>query len=243
MVADFPPFSAAPRFSELLSARSDGHAVYQVDPLAALSQDRPYVSLPELAAGYAEAFASARPPAGRVFVVGHCSAAALSLRITKLLAASRQVTAILLQPTWPDDRHVMNVFAEFQANVGSAIQPCPGLDGDPGIVVARMEQLLRDEMAAMAARQGLDSLNAVFADLLLRYRAWLAFVLACRNAPPVAPSPGAVAVKLLTGLSTAVAVPGFGPDCYQVHRVPILNQEVKATAEVTELLLAQITAR
>ena len=50
LVADFQAFSSAPRLSHLISGRAEGRPVYQVDPLDALSQDRPYISLADLAA-------------------------------------------------------------------------------------------------------------------------------------------------------------------------------------------------
>src|SRR5437870_4457200 len=45
LVADFQAFSSAPRLSDLVSDRAGGRPVYQIDPLEALSRDRPYISL------------------------------------------------------------------------------------------------------------------------------------------------------------------------------------------------------
>src|SRR3984885_9296671 len=50
LVADFQAFSSAPRLSHLVGDQAEGRPVYQVDPLGALSQDRRYISLADLAA-------------------------------------------------------------------------------------------------------------------------------------------------------------------------------------------------
>jgi len=242
LVADFPAFSVTPRLSELLGARAEGRPVYQIDPLGALSQDRLYLPLSELAAAYADAFLSCAPADGRVFVVGHCSAAALSLHIAKLLASAREVTAILLRPTWPGEENIRTLFAEFQANLGAANRPCPDLDRDPCRAVARMAQILRDEMIAVAVSRGLGESTDAFSDLLAWYRAWLAFLLACRNDSPISWVTEAAAVKVLTDAPAGVAVPGLSPDAYHISRLPILDQEA-ATPELAEFVLAQIASR
>jgi hypothetical protein len=50
LVADFQAMSMAPRLSETLSERIHGQAVFQIDPIGVLSEERLYVPLPELAA-------------------------------------------------------------------------------------------------------------------------------------------------------------------------------------------------
>jgi hypothetical protein len=241
LVADFEPFATAPRLSELLSRSVEGRPLYQIDPVGALSQDRLYCSLSRLAAEYVEAFLSSGPAPGRISVVSHCSAAALSMHITKLLLAkSRKVTTILLQPTWPDEAQIRDLFAEFQANLDGARRPCPNLDGEPVSSVAAMEEILREAMTAAAARRGVEESADVLSDLLLWYRAWLAFLLACRNDVPAGLTPEA-AVRVLTNAPAGVTVPALTPDAYKLKHVHIPDQVDSATAELAALALAEIT--
>src|SRR6185437_2845459 len=184
LVADFKTLNGAPRLSELLGDVATGHRVYQLDPRGALSGDRLYASLPELADETAASFRSAESPAppGRpVFVVSHCSAAGLSLRVASRLSDARKVTAILVQPTWPGTEHVTERLAECQGKLGVSSFPCPDLDGEPWSCVAAMEQLMREGLAALAQRHNLRKPPRAFSELLLSYRTWLAFLLACRN--------------------------------------------------------------
>ena len=241
LVADFPTGSAAPRISDLLSVQARGRSVYRIDPLAALSGDQPYIPISQLAAGYADAFASSEPADGRVYVIGHCSCAGLSLRLTGLLAASRQVSTVLLLPTWPDTGDVAEKFAEFQTNLGAALQPCPDLDPDPDGSISRMEHILRDQMAAAADRRGLPASTDAFLGLLVWYRAWLAFLLACRNDPPIALPAGSATVTVLTRAPADMRVPGMGPGSYRICPAQAPERPDEPTADLAQLALTQIS--
>jgi hypothetical protein len=241
LVADFQAFSSAPRLSHLVSGRTEGRPVYQVDPLGALSGDRPYISLADLAADAAGSFARSRPADGRACVVGYCSAAAMSLHIATLLARSREVTAILLRPSWPDSEGVEEQFAMLAANLGAAQLPCPELDGDPDRCVRRMEELLRAELQTLVTGQGLDGSVDSFGELLLTYRSWLAFLLACRNDSPAGWQAGKLAVTVLTEAPDNVTVPGLAAGDFRVSPLPAVDADNPITPAVVEALVAQIT--
>ena len=241
LVADFQAFSSAPRLSHLVIDRAEGRPVYQVDPLEALSRDRPYISLADLAAEAVDSFGRFQPADGPAFVIGYCSAAALSMHIATLLARSREATAVLLRPTWPTTEGVQETFATLAANLGARQLSCPDLDGDPDRCVRRMEELLRVELAALAASQGLDGSAGTFGELLLTYRSWLAFLLACRNDSLAGGTVGATAVKVLTEAHGGVTVPGLAAGRFEVCPLPVLDEDNPVTPEVVELLVAQIT--
>jgi hypothetical protein len=243
LVADFQAFSSAPRLSHLIGGRAEGRPVYQVDPLGALSGDRPYVSLADLAADAAGSFERSQPADGRAFVIGYCSAAAMSLHIAAILARSREVTAILLRPSWPDAEGVEETFAVLAANLGAAQLPCPELDGDPDRCVRRMEELLRGELQTLVTSQGLDASVDSFGELLLTYRAWLAFLLACQNDSPAGWAAGNLAVTVLTEAPDSVTVPGLPPGDFTVSPLPVLDADNPITPEVVEVLVTQITGR
>jgi hypothetical protein len=242
LVADFQAFSSAPRLSHLISGRAEGRPVYQVDPLDALSHERPYISLADLAAEAVRSFARSRPADGPAFVIGYCSAAGLSVHIARLLARSRETTAVLLRPSWPDTEGIEETFASLAASVGARKLPCPELDGDPDRCVRRMAELLRAELAALATSQGLDPSADTFGELLLTYRSWLAFLLACRNDALAGWPGGTIAVTVLTEAPDSVTVPGLPPGEFEVSPLPVLDEDNPITPEVVELLVAQLGA-
>jgi hypothetical protein len=244
LVADFQPFSGAPRLSRLLSHEAVDERVYQVDPLGALTGDRRYASLPELADESAATFCSLESPevtSSRVFVVSYCSAAGLSMHVARRLAGTRAVTAILVQPSWPGTDHIEERFAEFQAKLGPDRRPCPDLEGDPRRGVARLEQLMREGLRELAARFGLSPATPAFSELLISYRAWLAFLLACRNDRPAKTPTDAVTVMVLTD-QPDFAFPGTSPGRCLMIPPPLLERPDAVTPELAELVLGQIRA-
>ncbi|WP_143168575.1 alpha/beta fold hydrolase [Amycolatopsis australiensis] len=239
LVADFQPLTAAPRLSRLVADAAAGHPVYQVDPRGALSGDRRFAALPELAEETADLFRAAAAPDRPVFVVGHCSAAALTLRIAGALAGEREVTAILVQPTWPGTDHVTERFAEFQGKLGLGDLPCPDLDGDPGSCIAEMEQLMSEGLAGLAARLGLSKPPLAFSELLVSYRSWLAFLLACRNDRPVPVPPGEVAISVLTD-EPGFVLPGSAPGRCRITPPPPADRPDAVTPELAKHVLDRV---
>lgn len=239
LVADFQPLTTAPRLSKLVADAAAGHSVYQVDPRGAVSGDRRYATLPELAdetAATVLSGESAVAPEQRVFVVGHCSAAALALQIAGRLAGRREVTAILVQPTWPGTDHVTERFTEFQGKLGMGSRPCPDLDGDPSSCVAEMEQIMRDGLAGVAKRLGLSKAPLAFSELLVSYRTWLAFLLACRNDQPVKVPSDAVAISVLTD-EPGFTLPGNGPRRCRITPPPPAERPDAVTPELAKHLV------
>jgi hypothetical protein len=243
LVADFQAFSSAPRLSDLISNRAEGRPVYQVDPLDALSQDRPYISLTDLAAEASTWFTRSQPADGPAFVVGYCSAAGLSLHIAALLARSRPAAAVLLRPSWPGAETITGTFATLAAGLGAPGLPCPDLDGDPGRCVEGMEELLGAELTALATSQGLDGSAGTFSELLLTYRSWLAFLLACRNDSLAGgvPVSTVTAVTVLTETPDSVIIPGLPAGQFKICPLPALDQDNPITPEVADLLVAHVT--
>jgi hypothetical protein len=239
LVADFQAMSMAPRLSEMLSQRVQGQPVFQIDPVRVLSGTRLYVPLPELAATCAEEFVRSGADHGRVYVVGHCSAAPLAVRVADLLSSGRSVAVVLVNPSWPDDDHVTAMFAEFLARFGTANRSCPDLDGDPGLVVSVMEQAFREEMSVLAASRGLSGSAGAFSDLLVWYRAWVAFLLAGRNDRPVGQAAGRAAVTVLSDCLPAGTVPGLSTDAYQVRELPP-QPAGTVTGELAEVVAAHV---
>ncbi|HLK02439.1 MAG TPA: hypothetical protein VKU39_21365 [Streptosporangiaceae bacterium] len=243
LVADFQAFSSAPRLSQLVCNSAPGRPVYQVDPLAALSQDRPYISLADLAAEAADSFARSQPADGPAYVIGYCSASALALHIATLLARSREATAVLLRPSWPSTQSVEETFSTLAANMGAPQLPCPELDGDPDRSVRSMEEQLAEQLAVLTSSQGLDASADTFGELLLTYRSWLAFLLACSNDSRADTADGPSTVTVLAEAPDSVTVPGLPAGRFKVYPLPVLDDENPVTPEVVELLAAQLLSR
>lgn len=242
LVADFQTLNGEPRLSEVLSDLATSHRIYQVDPRSALSGDRLYACLPELAGEITAGFRSADSSAAtdqRVFVVSHCSAAGLALRIASRLSESRKVIAILVQPTWPGTEHVTERLAECQAKLGASSFPCPDLDGDPWSCVAGMEQLIRDGLTGLAKRLGLGTPPLPFSNLLVSYRTWLAFLLACRNDQPAEAPSDAVAISVLTDQPDFI-LPGTGPDRCRITPLLPAERSDAVTPDLAKLVLDQV---
>jgi hypothetical protein len=243
LVADFQATSSAPRLSHLVSDRAEGRPVYQVDPLEALSGDRPYISLADLAADAAASFERSQPADGPAFVIGYCSAAALAMHIAALLAPSREATAVLLRPSWPGNETIEKTFAELAGNLGARQLPCPDLDGTPDRCVRDLEEVLRGQLEILVTSQGLDAAADTFGELLLTYRSWLAFLLACRNDSVADRAGDPSAVTVLTETPDSVTVPGLAPGQFEVCPLPAADDDNPVTPEVADLLVAQITSR
>jgi hypothetical protein len=238
LVADFQAMSMAPRLSEMLREQLTDRAVFQLDPISVLSGPRRYRSMPELAAAGAEEFRAVGADQGDVLVIGHCSAAPLALRVAAELASTRTVTAVLVNPSWPDDEHVASKFDEFLGKFGPGPYPVPVLSGDPEEVVSSLERVFQDKIVALAASRGLSGTASAFTDLILWYRAWLAFVLAGRNDPPLEPGRWP-AVTVLSDTAPTVAVPGLDREAYAVREIP--PQPVgMVTAELAQIVAAHL---
>jgi hypothetical protein len=243
LVADFQAFSSAPRLSHLVSDRFEGRPVYQIDPLEALSGDRPYISLADLAADATASFERSQPADGPAFVIGYCSAAALAMHIATLLAPSRETTAVLLRPSWPGNETIERTFATLAGNLGARQLPCPDLDGAPDRCVRDLEEVLRGQLEVLATSQGLDASADTFGELLLTYRSWLAFLLACRNDSLAGRVGRPGVVTVLTETPDSVTVPGLAPGQFEVCPLPTADGDNPVTPEVADLLVAQITSR
>jgi hypothetical protein len=144
-----------------------------------------------------------------------------------------------VNPTWPDDAHLTAKFTEFLGKFGAATHPAPDLDSDPDLVVAAMERVFVDEVTALATRRGLDSSAAAFTDLIVWYRAWLAFLLAGRNGLRGGPVTGQAAVTVLSDAPSRLTVPGLSRTAYPVRE--LAPQPIgTVTPELAEIVAAHI---
>jgi len=184
VVIDFQRVSAQPRLGELLVAESGGAThVLPLDPAqdlgVRLSAGEPLPTLRELAAGY-EALIR-RESAAPVTVVGDCSSAALALAVADRLG---HVNTLLHQPTWPDTGVVRALFAHLRAELGAdpdVGEPAELADAAPRALEAALGVLSAD-LDAFARRHAVPATSRVFADMLVRYRGWLGYLLAARDA-------------------------------------------------------------
>ncbi len=239
IVADFLPFSSGKPLSQVISAHGEGHPVYRVDPVTDLACDGAYLSLAALAAGYTDAFLQAAAACDRTVVVGYCSAAALALRIAARLAGSRDVLAILVQPTWPDTTMIRSDLDRFRADLGAANGSRPDLDEDPSRALSQLGELLHADLRAMATAHGLDESGGALAELLARYRAWLGFLLACRDALRE-PWSQELSLNVLVDAAGNALVPWFESGSYQVTKLSSPDAEPVSGTKLARSVLAKI---
>ncbi|HST48392.1 hypothetical protein [Jatrophihabitans sp.] len=239
LVADFQAFNGAPRLSQLLSDAAPDRRIYQLDPLGALTGERRYAAVPEMAEESAAAFESSETSGQQVFVVGHCSATGLGIRVANLLAGTRDVTAVLVQPSWPGTEHVTERFAEFQGKLGASGRACPDLEGDPQDCVAGIEKIFRTGLVDLATRLDLDPDQPAFTDLLTTYRGWVSFLLACRNDQPAQIPADGVTVSVLTD-EPGFVLPGTAPGRCRITPPPPLEKPDAVTPELAKLVLEQL---
>jgi hypothetical protein len=104
-----------------------------------------------------------------------------------------------------------------------------------------MEQLMKEGLASLAQRLGLDTPPLSFAELLVSYRTWLAFLLACRNDRSAKAPADRVAVSVLTDDPDFV-LPGTGPGRCRIIPPPPADRPDDVTPELAKLLLDQVTS-
>jgi hypothetical protein len=201
VVVDFLPFSSANRLGQLLCAHRADQPVYQVDPVTDLAACRGYLPLSALADAYADALAAEGLAHRPAILVGYCSAAVLALEITARMAPQGKACAVLVAPTWPDSAMIAAEYCRFRADLGGTGPDLPGCaaEGDDA-QYQKMSGQLAEDLQAVAAANDLDASSAVFGDMLARYSAWLAFLIASREATAgwCSPSAPAFPVQILS---------------------------------------------
>lgn len=245
VVVDFLQLSSARQLAEVLSARSNGHPVYRIDPVTDLARDGRYRPLDSLADGYADACLRAGVVRRELTVAGYCSAAALALLIAARLAGRAKVDSVLVQPTWPDAQSVASDFGSFRADLGAGNQPLSGLDTEvtpdmaarPDVLLEQMHDALHRDLQVMAAARGLDTAGPALADLLARYRAWLGFLLSSRAALQ-RPWPREMHPRLLLGAAAEPLIPWSDPGSYHVVRLQVPDDELLTDAALADTVLA-----
>lgn len=236
LVADFQPFSSAPRLSTRLAEHAAGRPVYRLDPLRELARPGGPRPLAEFAADYAAALGAD----GRaVTVIGYCAAAALAVRVGALLAAARPVSTLLVCPQWPVAAVVGAQFAAFRADLGAPPGPPPAAAAaEPAALLAAMDRILAADLAAVAASRGLAEVPGALDELLAGYRGWLGFLLACAGdaAVPAPPAATDLNISVLTDPTEDAALPAPWPPARRVLRHPAAARPHTVSPELVALV-------
>lgn len=247
VVVDFLQLTSARPLAEVLSARGGGRPIYRIDPVTDLAHDDRYRPLESLADGYAGACMRNGLVRGELTVAGYCSAAALALLLAARLARLATVGAILIQPTWPNTRSICEHFRSFRADLGASVNQLPshGTDtgllpdtaADPNLILQQMHAILERDLRAMAMTHGLDLASPGLPELLARYRAWLGFALATREAL-AHPWPCDIHPQVLAGADGKPHMPWLDPASYRVVRLPVTEEELLTDPAFADSLLA-----
>ncbi|MEU7826727.1 hypothetical protein [Catellatospora sp. NPDC049133] len=240
-VIDFPTYSASPRLSEMLTGRIGDRPLYQVDPLRPMIDGPAFLPLDVLAEQYAARIADLRGPSDRLTVVGYCSAGDLALRVAGLLErdSPRGVKVLLVRPATQDRAAAFATFREYLLGLGETDPPTPDGSRSAEDLVAWMGARLEQQLARLAAQHGLTSADDAFTELLSRYRAWLAFVVACADARP-APLSAGVDVLSLEATSPGPVIPMDPPRGYRISRFPLLDEDDILVPELADLVVGHL---
>ncbi len=98
---------------------------------------------------------------------------------------------------------------------------------------------MREGLAELARRLGLGTPPLAFSELLVSYRSWLAFLLACRNDQPAKAPADGVTVSALTDEPDFV-LPGTGPGRCQTIPPPPGEKPDAVTPNLARLVLDQV---
>ncbi len=239
LVIDFQPLSTGPRLGQLLADAGLDLTVHQLDPARELSGDG-YLSLDELAEGYADAFLRA-DPAPVTTVLGYCSAAALALRIADRLATGRAVSTMLLRPTWPDANLIGSLLAGVRAELGSATLPAPDVGGDPRAALGGLERQLHAELRALADAHSLDPASRPLVELLERYRGWFGYLLAAQDGLRTRwPARPELNLQVYTDAADSAAVPWTEAGDYGCRLLDLPADEAAATGRLAQAVLEHL---
>jgi len=198
VVVDFLPFSPMKRVGQLLTKHAADRTIYQIDPVADLATSDCYLTLDQLAAQYSTSLL-ADTDRRSMKVVGYCSATPLALRVTEIVAATRDASLALLSPTLPTIDMVATEYSRFRTDLGAATDVAFKFDyTDSRAALSAMVRALSEDLRAMAAANGLDVSSSILDELLGRYRSWLGFLLASADFAPETVA-GKFPVKLLIG--------------------------------------------
>ncbi|MEV0222603.1 hypothetical protein [Streptomyces sp. NPDC050704] len=237
----FTGTEAGQDLDRLLATDARGRAVYRLDLLGDMTVLPGSTTLPDLAAAYAQELARLDPRPGAL--VGHCSAAALTLAIAARMGP-RPPRVFLLDPARPTHDSVARTFAELRLGLGrerdgdvDVAEALLRLAAAPADALDWMTAVLAGDAVAFCAEQELDEDAAtVTGELIPRYRAWLAFLLAgVGHTTGRAAGTGPVHCLLSRGRDLPA-----GPadhDRMTVRRLDVAAADLTSTPAVRELLL------
>ncbi|MBV9451853.1 MAG: hypothetical protein JO345_38795 [Streptosporangiaceae bacterium] len=180
-VIDFLQFSAAPRLGEMLCGHGSDVQIYDFDPLADLEKSSNYVDLNILALAYATAFREKLAPGQRASLVGYCSTAALTMLVAGALASDYDISAVLVQPSWPDNRMIASELTKYRTVFGAEIDPDIDIESDPLAVLGFIDQVYTAALEKSSDHNSAEHAEYM-SDFVARHRSWLWFLVATRNA-------------------------------------------------------------
>lgn len=190
-VADFALFSSDLTLGSVVARNNRSHLVLRVDAVSDLSRVHGYCTLNDLAQGYANALMEFNGRLG--LIAAHCSAATLAMHLaaTMISLGHSPPAVALVAPTWPTLADVSREFVELRHALHAPQDSNSEilLGHDPARELARLDEVLTADVAAMCNSQGLDTdeREIITEQLLARYRAWLGFLLASAQSSPVRP--------------------------------------------------------
>jgi hypothetical protein len=236
LIVDFQPFTAGRRLGELLAADSPGIAVYQLEPARDLV-GKEYLPLDEMARQYAAAFLQA-DAAPATIVLGYCSGAVLAVRIAEQLAGARELSTVLLRPTWPGPGLIGAILGKIRSELGAAVSPSPDLTGEPASVLEDVLRVLHEELRTLAQAHGLDPGSGPLMELLERYQGWFSYLLAAQDALRQRRVPQ-LDLQIVVDETDDAVVPWAEPGSYRRQRLALDADDARATEQLARAIADQ----
>ncbi|MGW4694784.1 amino acid adenylation domain-containing protein [Kitasatospora cineracea] len=176
---DFNEFSARSTLAQVVAELAPGHGVYRIDAAAAHAV-LPDGDVPELATACAAELAAL----GVVpdIVLGYCSAASLSLYLSRALSRETgyQPRVHLVEPTWLTTDHIREDVQAVAEQLTGSTAPYAA-----EVTLAEIDSFLQAALRTGLLSQGLptEEIEICLPMLAGRYRTWFGFLLRTLDAP------------------------------------------------------------
>ena len=228
VVFDFAEASTEINLSAQLAAGAPAYAIHRVDVVSDLTETPARVAFDELSTGYAKLIEQIPTT---VTLAAFCSAAALAIAVARDLG--REMTTVLVQPTWIDDHELRKAVDAIYERLGAP----PTNESLPIGSAEEIMPELRAHLVRLLTTQDVpdEDQELVVSALAQRYGAWMTYLLDVHDLR--APLPRGQVAVLTVAEDRRGGAPGWPSDA-------VITEFLPATAFTSRSpVLAETVAR